>query len=104
MTVSDGECTVTFTDILIGDVYFAGGQSNMEMTLSITKDGSRYIREADDPMIRFCNFPVQAVLDAETIEQSIPCDGMCFSRGRTPQCARPRFTLLISFEKKSMFP
>ena len=33
MTVSDGETTIKLSDILIGDVYLAGGQSNMEMRL-----------------------------------------------------------------------
>ena len=67
LTVSDGESTLTFTDILIGDVYFAGGQSNMEMKLEDSQDGARYVREAKYPSIRYCNFPVQAVLDDETL-------------------------------------
>ena len=33
LSVSDGNSTLTLTDVLIGDVYLAGGQSNMEWAL-----------------------------------------------------------------------
>lgn len=69
LTVSDGETTLAFSDVLIGDVYFAGGQSNMEMKLVDSQDGARCVREADFPLIRYCNFPVQAVLDDETLQK-----------------------------------
>jgi len=31
MTVTDGETMLTYDDILFGDAYFAGGQSNIKM-------------------------------------------------------------------------
>ncbi len=65
--VTDGELTITFSDVMIGDVYFAGGQSNMEMRLKDTKDGIQYANDADMPLIRYCTYPVQAVLDASTL-------------------------------------
>lgn len=67
LTVSDGETTLYFADVLIGDVYFAGGQSNMEMALEASETCARYVSGADYPQIRYCNFPVQAVLDEETL-------------------------------------
>ncbi len=69
LSVSDGERTLVFSDVLIGDVFFAGGQSNMEMALSASENGERYVKEADYPSIRYCNFPVQAVLDDETLQK-----------------------------------
>ncbi|MBR4224844.1 MAG: sialate O-acetylesterase [Oscillospiraceae bacterium] len=33
MTISDGEETLTFRDIMVGEVWIAGGQSNMELEL-----------------------------------------------------------------------
>ena len=69
MTATDGEQTLSFSDILIGDVYFAGGQSNMEMRLDQTENGKRYTAEADHPKIRYCNFPVQLFLDDKTLAQ-----------------------------------
>jgi len=68
MTVTDGESVLTFSDILIGDVYFAGGQSNMEMQLKDTQDGERYAAEADYPEIRYCNYPVQPYLDQKALQ------------------------------------
>ena len=68
MTVSDGETVLTFSDILIGDVYLAGGQSNMEMPLKDTLDGERYAAEADHPQIRYCIYPVQPYLDEKALE------------------------------------
>ena len=67
LTVTDGQTTLVFQDVLIGDVYFAGGQSNMEMRLKDTQDGDRYTAGADYPMIRYCNYPVQAYLDEKTL-------------------------------------
>jgi sialate O-acetylesterase len=53
-----GNNTVNLDDILIGDVWFASGQSNMEMPLagfpgnSITKNSEEEIRNASQPNIR----------------------------------------------------
>jgi sialate O-acetylesterase len=53
-----GTNTIELDDILVGDLWFASGQSNMEMPLkgfdarTIVKDGDRAIREADHPNIR----------------------------------------------------
>ena len=40
LTVTDGQTTLRFADVLLGDVYLAGGQSNMEMELKNTDDGT----------------------------------------------------------------
>ncbi len=40
MTVTDGNNTVTFTDIYIGEVWLAGGQSNMELELRNCETGA----------------------------------------------------------------
>ncbi|MFL6463732.1 MAG: sialate O-acetylesterase, partial [Bryobacteraceae bacterium] len=53
-----GSNTIDLDDILIGDVWFASGQSNMEMPLqgfpgnSITKNSEEEIRNANQPNIR----------------------------------------------------
>ncbi|MDR1809031.1 MAG: hypothetical protein LBR34_01320 [Prevotella sp.] len=47
------ETRQTLDDILIGDVWFAGGQSNMEKKVNHLLEADDYIREADDyPQIR----------------------------------------------------
>ncbi len=56
MTVA-GDNRIILEDVLIGDVWFASGQSNMEMPLSgfpgsaVVKDGANEIRQA---IIRIC--------------------------------------------------
>ena len=47
-----GPQTIQFTNILIGDVWLCGGQSNMELPLSRTRDGAAAIAAANQPNIR----------------------------------------------------
>lgn len=55
-TVTDHpELTQTLTNILVGDVWLAAGQSNMEKKVSHLLEAEDYIREADNyPLIRSC--------------------------------------------------
>jgi sialate O-acetylesterase len=50
--VIDGPQHVEFHDVLVGDVWLCGGQSNMEMGLSRVRNGSEEINAADYPRIR----------------------------------------------------
>ena len=50
--VVTGKNTVTITDILVGEVWLASGQSNMEWPLSQSKDAAKEIAEANFPLLR----------------------------------------------------
>ena len=50
-------------DVAIGDVYLAGGQSNMELELRNSLGGTDQV--ADDDLIRFFNVPRMAVVNGE---------------------------------------
>lgn len=58
-----GNNTITLQDILIGDVWFASGQSNMELPLkgfpgsAVLKDGPQEIAAANHPEIRLLHIP-----------------------------------------------
>ena len=52
MTVA-GKNTLTFKDVLVGEVWFASGQSNMAFSLKGTKDAATDIPLANDPQLRF---------------------------------------------------
>jgi sialate O-acetylesterase len=50
--VIDGPQRAEFHDVLVGDVWLCGGQSNMEMGLGQARNGSEEVRAADYPKIR----------------------------------------------------
>ncbi len=50
--VIDGPQRVEFHDVLVGDVWLCGGQSNMEMGLGQARNGSDEVKAADHPNIR----------------------------------------------------
>ena len=57
LTVTDGQDTVTARDILIGDVYWAGGQSNMELELQNADEGLDLIKTHENDLVRYYNVP-----------------------------------------------
>lgn len=64
MEISSKECSQKINDIMLGDVYLASGQSNMEFTVENTIDliGKR-IDDIDYPMIREFRVPEQIRFD-----------------------------------------
>lgn len=47
------EQKIEFNDVLVGDVWLASGQSNMEWQVQQAKDAAKEIKQADYPNIRF---------------------------------------------------
>ena len=68
LVFSDGTDEVTAVDVAIGEVYLAGGQSNMELELRNSAEGPGIIPGLDDPEIRFFNVPRKACEDEEQRE------------------------------------
>jgi sialate O-acetylesterase len=66
LSVKSGDETVHMTDILVGDVWVASGQSNMEWPMKATKDAESEITAADWPEIRFVDVP--------NVQSSTPLD------------------------------
>lgn len=56
-------------DILVGEVWFAGGQSNMELELQNSDDGKNVCQNSDYDWIRFYNVPKYAKLDDGLLEE-----------------------------------
>lgn len=57
MEIKCGNEVKIFDDILIGDVWLAGGQSNMEFALRRVKDAEQEVNLADYPSIRYYKAP-----------------------------------------------
>lgn len=68
LTVSDGEMLVASGDVAIGEVYFAGGQSNMELELQNADEGKALIETHCDPDLRYFNVPKKALWNDDAIQ------------------------------------
>ena len=60
LVITDGQDTVTSLDISIGEVFLAGGQSNMEMELQNAAEGPELIASHVNPLVRYFNVPKYA--------------------------------------------
>jgi sialate O-acetylesterase len=64
-----GKNTITFNNILIGDVWICSGQSNMEWPLRMANNGPEEIKQANYPNIRHIKIPNTV---ASTAQEDIP--------------------------------
>ncbi|MDF1823920.1 MAG: hypothetical protein P1U68_04715 [Verrucomicrobiales bacterium] len=62
---ADGE-KLTLSDVLVGEVWFASGQSNMVMTMNRIPDYENLIAKSDHPGIRMFNAPMVTALEPQT--------------------------------------
>ena len=65
MTVRCGQEQLEFSDISVGEVWLAGGQSNMELELINSLDGQRAVACSSNPDIRFYMTPKCAIAGEE---------------------------------------
>ena len=57
LTITSGSETVTLHDVLIGEVWIAGGQSNMEFFLQFDAERETAFARGEEPDIRFFDYP-----------------------------------------------
>jgi sialate O-acetylesterase len=63
---ADAEPALTVSDVMVGDVWLAGGQSNMVWPLKDAQDGAAAVAAANEPLIRHLRLPnTTALLPAE---------------------------------------
>lgn len=65
MTISDGQEEIVFENVMVGEVWLAGGQSNMEMELQNSLNGFSEANKAKNDLIRFYNTAKIATLEDE---------------------------------------
>lgn len=82
MTVSDGETKAVFRNVSIGEVWLAGGQSNMELELQNAKDGKEYLSKltADMPIRFYYTNKAKTVSHAMEMEKNAGW-GVCDPEG-----------------------
>ena len=61
LSVTDGEESVVLTDIAVGEVIIAAGQSNMEMPLGVTDGADEELLVCENENIRFYSIPPQHI-------------------------------------------
>jgi sialate O-acetylesterase len=65
LIVTCGADTLTFTDILIGEVWLCSGQSNMQMSVRSSNNSAEEIAAADHPTIRLFSVPRVVAVDPQ---------------------------------------
>ena len=78
MTICDGEEQIVFSDIMIGEVWLAGGQSNMEYELQNADLGQEAMRQDKDPNVRFYYTQKIAYMDEHFYEAEEKTGWECF--------------------------
>ena len=63
LRVEAGNDRLRFTDVFVGVVWLAGGQSNMEVELRNSDDAEQALAQCTDPLLRFYNVPKTGVID-----------------------------------------
>ena len=61
-----GKNTLTFTDVLVGDVWVCSGQSNMGFSLDEAQNAATEIPQANDPALRLFVVPMKTSLEPMT--------------------------------------
>lgn len=52
-----GESTIVIHDVLVGEVWLASGQSNMDYELKRSADAANELRRSEIPLVRFLKLP-----------------------------------------------
>ncbi len=60
---TEGQTTLTLSDVLVGEVWVCSGQSNMEWQLVNSTDGPAFAAAAHDPALRLFTVPKRASLE-----------------------------------------
>ncbi|MEM1296793.1 MAG: hypothetical protein AAGH89_15620, partial [Verrucomicrobiota bacterium] len=65
LNVTSGDESVTIADVLVGEVWFASGQSNMVFTMNRVPEYAEVIAESNHPGLRMFNAPMVTAVDPQ---------------------------------------
>ncbi|GMO66133.1 MAG: hypothetical protein Ta2A_14160 [Treponemataceae bacterium] len=77
LSISDGCNTIRFQNVIFGDVWFAGGQSNMELELQNSQGGKTELQNCANSNIRFYLSVKRVVVDADFIAEEKASSWQC---------------------------
>jgi sialate O-acetylesterase len=90
MEIKGARRTLTLDDVLVGDVWLLGGQSNMEWPIANTDDGPLEIASANFPQIRLLTLPqgkgFDSVRSFERLHEWSDWSGRHFRKGDWEAC------------------
>lgn len=69
LSVSCGSEKVQFEDVMIGEVWFAGGQSNMELELQNSFEGDKELDRIEEENVRYYYVPKKPWVGEELLEE-----------------------------------
>ncbi len=73
MEIKSGQDVVCYEDVMIGEVWLAGGQSNMEFELHNCRDGESLVENAKDEGVRFYYTPKVSWVGEELLREEANC-------------------------------
>jgi len=69
LKVTDGKNSIEFKNVMLGEVWLAGGQSNMELELQNSKDGKNIVENINNNNVRFYNTLRLSYIDEDFLEK-----------------------------------
>ena len=61
LAITDGSTQTVYKDVMVGEVWLAGGQSNMEFYMRYDAEFDSIVKLTDDPLLRFLDVPKASV-------------------------------------------
>lgn len=65
LKITSGDATVTITDVLVGEVWLASGQSNMVFSMNRVPAYAELLKTSDHPLIRTFNAPMVTAIEPQ---------------------------------------
>lgn len=69
LEIIDETTSIQFHNVMLGEVWLAGGQSNMELELQNSKNGKEVVEHINTPQVRFYNTLRLSYIDEDFYEQ-----------------------------------